>query len=95
MLIREKILEMVKISEKKCRRDYLWQRLLISHNETDEGYKRRSDTSDSSESVSKSLVLFLSPDFCPKQQRQYFIDLVDICASRYCLSAWLLNKYNF
>ncbi|RUS85224.1 hypothetical protein EGW08_006985 [Elysia chlorotica] len=58
---REKILEMVKISEKKCRRDYLWQRLIISRNETDDGIKRRSETSDSSESILSPLS---SLEFC-------------------------------
>ncbi|KAK3794558.1 hypothetical protein RRG08_003708 [Elysia crispata] len=58
---KEKILEMVKISEKKCRRDYLWQRLIISRNDTEEGNKRRSETSDSSESM---LTPLSSLEFC-------------------------------
>lgn len=58
---KEKILEMVKISEKKCRRDYLWQRLIISRKDTDDGSKRRSETSDSSESILSPLS---SLEFC-------------------------------
>ncbi|BFY99733.1 hypothetical protein BsWGS_02773 [Bradybaena similaris] len=58
---REKILEMVEMSKQKCRRDYLWQRLLTSHSDFDDGRKRRVDADDTTESVLSPLS---SHEFC-------------------------------
>ncbi|XP_059140197.1 KICSTOR complex protein SZT2-like isoform X3 [Physella acuta] len=47
---REKILEMVELSTRKCRRDYLWQRLLTSHHVEDSSKKKSADPDDSTDS---------------------------------------------
>ncbi|XP_005109725.1 KICSTOR complex protein SZT2 [Aplysia californica] len=55
---RERILEMVEMSKKKCRRDYLWQRLLIHYSESEDQGKKPTESDDS------TLSPLSSSEFC-------------------------------
>lgn len=59
ILNRKKISDMVEVFTAKCRKDLLWQNMLIGdHSDVDAGRKKRSQTDDGKESVR---VLLNSP----------------------------------
>ncbi|CAL1547603.1 unnamed protein product [Lymnaea stagnalis] len=72
---KDKILEMIDMSKKKCRRNYLWQRLLTSRNQADDGKKKRVELEETGDSV---LIPLSSLDFCELLQSVVMIPLNEV-----------------